>query len=128
MPIIVCTSNINLTETNLSALVRRLTAEISHILEKPADDVMILWNTGFTFMGGADASCLFVDIKTFSELNVTICADICRLIVTSIQHVHLIDEAHCYINFHEVHATAGWRFVGSRPVCPATASLENPHG
>ena len=118
MPIIQIKNNSELSKEEIRSLQKDVVSIVSRTLNKPEDDIQVLYFRTDIWMANSDQSAACIDIRFVSGLNNEIATHLCERLGTLLQKVIDIDLSRLYINFFDIPQEHAWRFKNGTPVCP----------
>ena len=118
MPIVQVNTNKDLNEIETSKLLREVSLEVSKILGKPYDDVMVIFSHCDMMMANNNSPAVFIDLRVISGLTKEKANDLSNRLGEIFQKALELDLNRMYINFFDIPAEHAWRFKNEKATCP----------
>ncbi len=118
MPIVTLKYNFEIPEDKKHNFLNAFVAVVSTTMNKPENDVQVLYSFTDIWMMNSDAPSAFFDIRFVSGLTKEIAETLSSQLAAILQTIVDIDLARININFFDIPGEHAWRFKNGKAVCP----------
>jgi phenylpyruvate tautomerase PptA (4-oxalocrotonate tautomerase family) len=120
VPIVDISINYAISKDSKHVLQDKICTLISDVLNKKKTDIMVVLRQSEIFMNNSNAPAAFVQVLCLSGLNLENNEKVCNQIYSVLNSINKIESERIYINFKDINAEDGWKFVNNKALCPAS--------